>query len=294
MDMIRSMVIRFYRNFEKNKFFSALNLLGLSVGTAIFLLIAQYVKFESSYEDFVPNRSSIYRVKLDQFMNNELVLSSAENYPAVGPALRAALPEITGYARLYNLGYKNNVIITNEEASPKPIAFKQRRFLYADSAFLPMMGYSLIAGDATSALTQPNSAVITRHYARLYFGDADPIGKTLHMEDDDNNNELVVVTAVIDEVPSNTHLKFDVLFSYSTLHNRNGNRPGYAMGRFEQSWQRNDMYTFIQVRPGINPRELEAKLAGIIETQNPKLKDRNQKDILSLQPIAGIHLASQI
>ena len=285
---------KFYRNFEKNKFFSTLNILGLSTGTAVFILIAQYVKFETSYEDFVPNRSSIYRVKLDQYVNNELVISSAENYPAVGPALANSLPEVVAYARLYNLGYKNNVIITNEEAAPKPIAIKQRRFLYADSAFLPMMGYYLISGDASLALAEPNTAIITQHYAKVYFGDADPMGKTLRMQDDDENNELVKVTGVLDQTPLNTHLKFDILFSYKTLDGRIGKRPGYGVTRFEQSWQRNDMYTFIQVRPGTDPGELEAKFPAIVTTHNPNLKEHNQKDILSLQPLQDIHLTSQI
>src|SRR5882762_6575572 len=292
--MNHNILSKFYRHFEKNKFFSTLNVLGLSIGTAIFILIAQYVKFEMSYEDFVPNRSSIYRVKLDQYINNEHVLSSAENYPAVGPALASSLPEIIAYARLYNLGYKNNVIITNEEATPKPIALKQRRFFYADSAFLPMMGYHLISGDATLALAEPNTAVLTQHYARLYFGDTDPIGKTLRMQDDDENKESVKVTGVLDQTPPNTHLKFDVLFSYKTLDGRIGKRPDYGVARFEQSWQRNDMYTFIQVRQGTNPAELEAKFPAIVATHNPNSKERNQKDILSLQSLGDIHLTSQI
>src|SRR4030081_2669482 len=112
--MIRNILLRAIRNFEKNKFFSALNVLGLAIGMSVFLLIAQYIHFENSYEDFNPNASSIYRVTLDQYINNELVMSTAENYPGVGPALQSALPEVIAYTRLYNLGYKNNVVISNE------------------------------------------------------------------------------------------------------------------------------------------------------------------------------------
>jgi putative ABC transport system permease protein len=132
---------------------------------------------------FVPHAKEVYRVNLESYLNNELVIASAENYPGVGPALLSNLPEVVSYSRLYNMGYKNNVIITYEEALPQPIAFKQRKFLYADSAFLPMMGYQLSAGDITTALAQPNSVVITQHYATLYFGNENPIGKTLRMRD---------------------------------------------------------------------------------------------------------------
>src|ERR1700750_3294674 len=132
------------RGLFRNKSFAIINIFGLAVGMAVFLLITQYRRFETSYEDFIPNRENIYRVALNTWRNNELILASAENYPAVGPALKNELPEVLSYARLYNLGYKNNVIITNENAKPEPIAFKQRRFLYTDSTFLPIMGYPMI------------------------------------------------------------------------------------------------------------------------------------------------------
>src|SRR5687767_2498840 len=132
--MIQTMFSRAYRSFLKNKFFSLLNMLGLAIGMAVFLLIAQYVKFETGYEDFVPEGDNTYRLTLDTYNGPEHVRSTAENFPAAGPALATALPEIENYARLYNMGFKNNVVITNEEALP-PVAIKQRRFLYADASF---------------------------------------------------------------------------------------------------------------------------------------------------------------
>ncbi|MGC3947641.1 MAG: hypothetical protein QM762_24565 [Chryseolinea sp.] len=113
------MLSRIFRNFNKNKFFTSLNILGLTIGMVIFLLVAQYVKFEKSYEDFVPGSDFVYRLTLDTYDGGEQVRSSAENFPAAGPALVAALPDVVNYARLYNLGFKNNVVITNEDAKPE-------------------------------------------------------------------------------------------------------------------------------------------------------------------------------
>ena len=113
-----------FRNLLRNKSYTSLNILGLAVGMTIFLLIAQYVKFERSYEDFIPNRANIYRVSLETYRNNELVTASAENYPAMGPAMQHEIPGITAYARLLNMGYINNVIITNENASSMARFFK--------------------------------------------------------------------------------------------------------------------------------------------------------------------------
>src|SRR5882757_7751013 len=128
--MIRNLFLTALRNFRKNKFFSVLNILGLGIGMTVFLLIAQYVRFEKSYEDFIPGKEDIYRVKVEAYKNNEQVIKSAENFPGVGPALKSEIPEVKSFARLYNMGYKNNVVITNPDAKPEPISLKQRKFLY--------------------------------------------------------------------------------------------------------------------------------------------------------------------
>src|SRR5690348_8910541 len=125
--MLRNLFITAVRSLLKNKFFSLINIFGLSIGMAVFLLITQYTRFEESYENFVPGKENIYRVKLETFNKNERILNSAENYPGVGPALKNDIPEVVRFARLYNMGYKNNVIITNKEAKPDPIAFKQKQ-----------------------------------------------------------------------------------------------------------------------------------------------------------------------
>lgn len=288
--MIRNLLLTAWRSLKKDKFFSFLNIVGLAIGMAVFLLIAQYVAFEKSYENFLPDAENIYRVKLESYLNNELSFSSAENYPAVAPAMRNEFPEVVGYARLYNLGYKNNIIITNEEAKPDPIALKHRRFLYADSSFLPLFGYPMVAGDARTALAEPFNAVISEKYARMYFGNDDPIGKSLRMKDDDFANELVKVTGVFKDLPPNTHLKFDVLFSYKTLFTRGD----WAVGRYDQNWGRKDMYTFIKVQPGTDGQVLEAKLPALIEKFKPDNKQKNVQEILGLQPLKSIHLTSNL
>jgi putative ABC transport system permease protein len=288
--MIRNLLLTALRNLKKNKFFSLLNILGLSIGMAVFLLIAQYTKFEKSYENFIPDRSNIYRVKLESYRNSELLTASAENYPGAGPGLKTELPEVASFARLYNMGYKNNVIITYKEAKPQPIAFKHRGFLYADSALIPMMGYQMLKGDPLTALAEPFSAVISEKYARMYFKDENPIGKTLLLQDDDFTNEPAKVTGVFKDLPSNTHLKFDILFSYSTLFARGE----WAMSRYKNGWGRKDMYTFIQLRPGTDPKTVEAKLPAIVTKYRPQLAGTPNKDILSLQPLSDIHLYSDL
>jgi putative ABC transport system permease protein len=288
--MIRNLFITALRNLRKNSFFSFLNIIGLAIGMTVFLLIAQYVRYEHSYENFITGKEDIYRVTLDGYQNNELVMSSAENYPGVGPSLKKELPEVVSYARLYNMGYKNNVVITNENARPEPIAFRQRRFMYADSTFLPMMGYEMVKGNAAQALSQPFSTVISETYARMYFGNEDPMGKMLHLQDDDFVNELVKVTGVFKDIPSNTHLKFDVLFSYNTLYTRGD----WAINRYREGWRRKDMYTFIQLRPGTDPALVASKFPGLVAKYKPEIKDNRNRQTMGLQPIKDIHLNSDL
>lgn len=288
--MITNLLLTAWRSLTKNKFFSTLHILGLAIGMAVFLLLAQYVHFERSYENFIPNADNIYRVGLDVRLNNEFVLNSAENYPGVAHAFMTEVPEVTGVARLYNLGYKNNTIVTYKDAQPEPIAFKHRRLLFADSSFLPLMGYEMVAGDLTTALAEPFTCVVSEKYAKMYFGNEDPLGKMLLMNDDDDANELAKVTGVFKDIPENTHLKFDILYSYKTLFSRGE----WAPGRYDQSWRRKDMYTFVALQPGTNPKTVEAKFPAIVAKYKPELKERNAEEVLFLQPIKSIHLTSNL
>lgn len=278
------------RSILKNKIFSIINILGLALGAASFLLIVHYVSFEKSFDRFVKNPETLYRVTLKQYLNNELMISSAENYPGVGPAMVSDIPGVQSYARLYNMGYKNNIVITYEDAPGEPVKFKQRKFLYADSAFLPMFGYEMIKGDASMALAAPNTAVISQKYAKMYFGDEEPIGKMLRLKDDDFNNELCKVTGVFKDIPPNTHLKFDILFSYKTLYSRGD----WAPGRYNESWQRKDMYTYVRLSEKASANEIEAKLPALFDKYSPDLAERNRRDELSLQPVTSIHLHSDL
>ena len=288
--MIKNYIKVSIRNIKKYLVFSSLNVIGLGIGMAAFFLITTWVNFERSYEDFVPENNKVFRVTLHQYLNGELSLKSAENYPGLAPALLAEVPEVESFARLYNMGYKNNVVISWEDAPGEPVNFKHRKFLYADSSFLPMMGYDLKYGDASTALAEPFSIIITEEYAKKYFGEVDPLGKMLRLQDDDFNNELCKVTGVVKEAPMNTHLKFDVLISYKTLYARGD----WAPSRYNESWQRKDMYTYIKLRSEGSEDIVESKLSQLIEKYSPHTESEVREDRMFLQPITSIHLNSDL
>jgi putative ABC transport system permease protein len=288
--MIANLLLTAWRSLVKNKFFSTLHILGLAIGMAVFMLIAQYVHFERSYETFLPSSGNIYRVSLETKVNHEVTLHSAENYPGLAHAMASEIPGVTGTARLYNAGYKNNVVITYKDALPAPIALKVRQFLYADSSLFPLLGYEMIAGDPKTALSLPFTAVISEKYAKMFFGNEDPLGKMLQLNDDDGNDELAKVTGVFKDLPANTHMKLDVLYSYKTLFARGD----FARGRYDEGWRRKDMYTFVSLAPGVDPRAVESKLPAIVVKYKPQNKEQNIEETLSLQPLRSVHLTSNL
>lgn len=274
----------------KNRVYSFINISGLAIGIAGALLIFHYVSFETSYEKFIDDSEDMYRVSLELYQNGEFVYHSAENYPPVGESMVNDFPEVLEWAHLYNMGSKNNVVITYEEGVGEPIKLKHRRFLYASPSFLSMFSADLIEGNAATALNEPFSMVISESTAKKYFGGENPIGKRLRLRDDDYNNENCLVTGVFKDLPANTHLKYDVLISTGTIY---GRWDG-ALTRYKTGWVRKDFYSYIKLRPNTDVEALEAKLPEMLSKYMPGLAERNARHVLHLQPVNRIHLDSKL
>ena len=163
-------------------------------------------------------------------------------------------------------------------------------FIYADSSFFKMFSFPFVNGDRNTCLTKPNSAVITKSFAKKVFKDEEPIGKNIVMSDDDFNEEICEITAVVEDVPPNSHLKFDILLSYSNLFNRGKG----SLKRYGQSWKEKDMYTYVRLKEGADPKVLEPRFPGLVDRYNPELLMINQEDKLALQPLPAIHLNSHL
>lgn len=288
--MIKNYLLTSFRHLLKQRFFTFLNVIGLAIGLCAFWLINHYVTYERSYESFMENGDDIYRVQLDVYRNGELVYKSSENYAGVAAAMKEEYPEVVEYARLYNMGSKNNVIITWEQAPNGPVVFKQQKFLYADASILSLFSYEMVQGDRDKALEEPFTIAISETMARNYFGDEDPMGKTLRLEDDDFNDEPCIVTGVFKDHPTNTHLKFDVLISFPTIYGRYDG----ALERYKTGWGRKDYYTYVQLEKGTDPKAFETKLPALVEKFKPELIEENGEDVLLLQPVKDIHLTSRL
>jgi ABC-type antimicrobial peptide transport system permease subunit len=182
------------RNLWKNKGFSAINILGLTIGMASSLLILLWVRNELSYDRFNAHADRIYRITADAGG-----FKVAVNPPWMPAAMQAAMPEIRSVMRV---SHPPSVLLTVGTRE-----FEESRVFYADSNFLDFFSYKLLEGDRGTALQRPGAILLTAAMARKYFGTDAVIGKTLKM----NNDSLLTVTGVLAEVPENSHLQFDFI-----------------------------------------------------------------------------------
>src|SRR5580692_12783885 len=168
--MLRNYLTIALRNLRRNKVFSIINVLGLAIGMACFILIALFVLDELSYDSYPANAADIYRVEIHLLANNGMI-----TYPnvdiAVGEGIRKAFTQVKGYTRFFptGQGYWGN----------GDKQFKEMKMGFADPNFFSFFSLPLIEGNAATALSEPNSIVISRSLAKKYFGEADAMGKQL-------------------------------------------------------------------------------------------------------------------
>lgn len=268
-----------YRNLVKNKVFSLINILGLAIGMAACLLILQYVRFELSYDDFHEKADRIYRLQLDRIYPDRLD-QSAGLAAAAGPTLKEDFPEVEAYTKLWNI-FGNNVLSYDEKK------FKENQLYFADSSFLHIFSYPLLEGDPATALTAPNTVVLTAKTAKKYFGEEDPMGKFMDLFGP-YGRQSFLVTGIVQNPPENTHLKFNALFSFQTLVN-------ITNGQAANTWRWNAFLTYILLSPEADAQQLQAKIPAFIEKHcGPIMAEQNFKIEVFLQPLPDIHLHSDL
>lgn len=278
--MIRNYLKIAGRNLWRSKGSSAINIFGLAIGIAACFFIFQYVYFESTYDRFNTNAENIYRVPISYSGSLSNSPATATNHSAVGPAMKADFPEVVDFVRMapvslfmtaYTLAYK-------DEKGREKIYAEDNMYL-ADASFFKVFSYPLLSGDRKTCLTEPNSIVISASMAKKYFGDTDPMGKILDM----NGSMLEKVTGVFEDIPDNSHIKFDMLVSFSSIN------PNYGY----DDWVRAEFYNYVVLAPGTDPKKLETKFPAFVEKYlGARMKALNFRSAFHLQPITDIHLHS--
>jgi putative ABC transport system permease protein len=280
--MFRNYLLIAWRNLKKNRVFSFINILGLAIGMAACLLIVHYVRFQLSYDRFHAKAGRVYRATMQHTTSDGVPHHFARNFAAVGPALQATFPGIEAYARL-RIGNVESLLSTGAEKHA------EEKIFYADSAFFGVFSFPLRQGDLRTALAQPSSIVLTETTARKYFGNRNPMGKTLHMLQGDSKLPLRV-TGVLADLPPNSHLQFPFLISFETMSHWMELSPP-----LDQNWAWNDFHTYLLLAPGVSAQKLESQFPSLIEKQKGGyFREAGVREEFFLQPLADIYLHSNL
>ena len=261
------------RNFTKQKLFSLINLFGLTVGLSCFLLIALYIFDELTYDRFHKNADSIYRVvetKTSADGKESKVVSVAAN---IATRSKKDFPEVADATRFSMLGRTN---ISN----PENDKVFYEAFSFSDAAFLKIFDFPLVDGDRKTALVEPHSVILTDETALKIFGRKDAVGKSITT---DGDSIPYKVTAVI-SIPDNSHLKFNLLFSESTL-----NSSKRMLDFMTNDWSSNTFVTYLLLK-NKNARQTANSIGQLVK--NNRKKDEAGTSSFALQPLRDIHFYS--
>jgi putative ABC transport system permease protein len=273
--MIRNFFTILLRNLYKKRVFSAINILGLAIGIASFILIMLYVLDEMGYDRYHKNADRIHRVCMIYDFGGVGENSASLPFP-VANAMQQEFPHmIEKVTRVFNFQTKRSLVEHGD------IMFNEHGFFFADSTFFQIFDHEFISGNPANALDEPMSVVITESIAAKYFAGKNPVGETIEYE----GKIPLKVTGVIRDVPSQSHFRFGFVASLSSV------RKMYR-GALPQTWVWNPCWTYVLLKPGVGADQLESLFPGFVK----KYYYDAEKERITMytQPLTSIHLNSRL
>jgi putative ABC transport system permease protein len=270
-----------WRNIKKNKLFSAINILGLSIGIALCFMIMLYVQDELSYDRYNKNADRIARINFNANINGGKISESGIMAP-VAATMKKDFPEVEDATRLIKIGAA--------KVNYAGKVFKDDELAIVDPSFFKIFTLPLTEGDSKTALQQPNTIVITRKTAEKYFGKEEAIGKMLGFN---NNTEMFKVTGVMENVPSNSHFHFDMFASM----------VGWDQAKSD-SWMQGNFHTYLLLKPNSDLAAIQSRFPAMVEKyMGPQIqrdmglslsqfRTKGNELGFALQPLTALHLHS--
>jgi len=267
------------RNIVKYWNYSIINIGGLAIGLASFIFIILYIDDELKYDQHHEKADRIHRVNRLYNSNDVDEDAATVSFPA-GPTLVLDYPGIVeNQVRFFNQ-LRTQWFFDYQKSEDELIRFNEPRFILADSTVFDIFTFPFIEGDRETALDRPGTIVVTESTAKRYFGDESAIGKVLRVEEGINFE----ITGVMEDLPSQSHLKIDILGSLNTFRQFNPN------GQFPNTWIWNPCWTYVLLEEGVNPSLLDEKFPEFYQNHYNDLKDADVT--LYLQALTDIHLKS--
>jgi putative ABC transport system permease protein len=273
--MFRNYLTVAVRNLVRHKVHSFINISGLAIGMACCILILLFVQDELSYDRTHENADRIYRILVEYSTGSGQTGKIEATSGPMAPALLDEYPEVIHAVRIRPGG---EVLVGYGDKR-----FYEERFCFTEPGIFDVFTFPLIKGDPKTALKEPDSIVITEEIARKYFGDEDPMGKTLRVD----NKQDYRITGVLQKVPSNSHFGFDLFASIGSL-------SGILEHRFN-NWGSFMLETYLLLPEGYPPAQLEEKFPLFIEKyMGEMISASGLKFAFYLQPLTRIHLYSNM
>ena len=268
--MVKNYLLLAFKNLRKQKLFSLINIMGLTVGITCCLMIFLFIVNELSYDRFHKKGDSIYRVMRVGNLNGE-----RSDIPYLSPPYASALLNDYPDAVLQSV----RVMPDNDLISYKNISFNERNIYLTDSNFFALFDFPLIKGNRATVLKEPGSIVLTASAAKKYFGHDDPIGKVMEF----NKTLQLKVTGIAQDVPVNSHLSFDMIVPISNFRN----------SQWFNQWPANNLFVYVQLNPAIDPANLINRFPQFMDKYMGKFYAENGfKMGLTLHPLKDIYFES--
>jgi len=265
------------RTLIKSKVYTLINISGLAIGLASFILIALYIRNETGYDKFYRQAENIYRINTHVDVNGISNNYPTAHYPAAFDMVRD-YPEAVNATTIYRAFYLSNVL---PKIKYEDNEFEESKFFLADSTFFTVFDFEFQYGNAAKAFENSYSVVLTDATAKKYFGNIDPVGKIIQFQD----TVALKVTGVLKPLAGKTHLDFDFLAQSKLLLNQ-------VIGfNVEHSYLGMWYYSYVVLQPGASSEALQSKFAAFVNKYYPPRYTENNAQ-LTLQNIKDIHLYS--
>ena len=270
--MLKNLVVVALRNFKRDKWYSVQNIIGLAIGITFSLFLIFYIKDELSYDRYNLKADRIYRIITYEKEPDKNIMKWAITTDALAPELKKDFPEVEETVRFNSYG-KQMLKLGDRR-------IYEDKIFFTDSTVFKVFTYHFIQGDPKTALVAPNSMVLTKSVAEKFFGKNNAVGKSLQTDNGDNYK----ITGVVEDVPKNSHLIFNVLISMSSF-------PKEFMG----NWGNFGVYTYVLLKPHTHKAAFDKKMAPLYDKfLAPIFAKSNIKINFSAQPILRIHLHSDL
>jgi len=282
--MIKNYLLIAFRNALRNKAYTLINLLGLAIGITSSIMILLFVLDEISYDRHHEHFRDIYRICIKGKIQGNEIEAALSNAP-MGATLKSDFPEVEDFTRIFT--FDGDPKVRFEEK-----VFIEEDFYYVDSTFFNVFTAPVIYGNPQNMLSRPNTVVLTEETARKYFGNEDPVGKLLQVGQGEENFE---VTGVVQGFPENSHFRFNMLGSMTSIYLANWTQ-----------WLGNNNYTYIRLKEDFDPGQLEAKFPELIAqhlgTELEEILGLTMEEFFAtgntygyfLVPLKDIHLKSDL